>query len=177
MAGRPVGEAFHAQSGHGARIGEGIYGRSMAESLFSTEARRIGFRRVSREWHAFLMFDSVLQEEEEGSGSSVAKPSRLADVVQQATEEEDRRWKKIRQVDIAAELRRMLGPETQFRGVQEGALQAIMRQESPIVVVMGTGGGKSMLFMLPAACAARIGSGLTIVVVPLVSLRGDIKDR
>ena len=44
------------------------------------------------------------------------------------------------------------------------------------MVVMGTGGGKSMLFMLPAACAAAAG-GLTVVVVPLVSLRGDIKDR
>ena len=49
MAGRPVGEAFHAQSGHGARIGEGIYRRSTDEALFSTKARRIGFRRVSRE--------------------------------------------------------------------------------------------------------------------------------
>ncbi|KAK4096675.1 hypothetical protein N658DRAFT_562300, partial [Parathielavia hyrcaniae] len=57
-----------------------------------------------------------------------------------------------------------------------GSAAAIMRQESPVVVVMGTGGGKSMLFMLPAACAAGAG-GLTVVVVPLVSLRGDIKDR
>ena len=33
-----------------------------------------------------------------------------------------------------------------------------------------------MLFMLSAACAAAA-SGLTVVVVPLVSLRGNIKDR
>ena len=32
------------------------------------------------------------------------------------------------------------------------------------------------MFMLPAACAAAAG-GLTVVVVPLVSLRGNIKDR
>ena len=172
LAGRPVGDAFHGQSGHGARIGEGIYGRSMDESLFSTEARRIGFRRVSREWHAFCMFDSVLRE----SGGGRARPSRLTDVARQAAEEEERRWMKMRQVDVGAELRRMLGPSARFRGVQEAALGAIMRQESPIVVVMGTGGGKSMLFMLPAACAAAAG-GLTVVVVPLVSLRGDIKDR
>ncbi|KAK4095671.1 P-loop containing nucleoside triphosphate hydrolase protein, partial [Parathielavia hyrcaniae] len=148
----------------------------MAESLFSTEARRIGFRRVSREWHAFCMFDSVVQEGGEEGGDWAARPSRLVDMTRQAAAEEDRRWKKMRQVDIGAELRRMLGPEARFRGVQEAALRAIMRQESPIVVVMGTGGGKSMLFMLPAACAAGAG-GLTVVVVPLVSLRGDIKDR
>ena len=44
------------------------------------------------------------------------------------------------------------------------------------MVVIGTGEGKSILFMLPAACAAAAG-GLTVVVVSLVSLRGDIKDR
>jgi hypothetical protein len=42
-AGRAVGDPFHGQSGHGARIGEGIYRRSTDESLFSTEAQRIGF--------------------------------------------------------------------------------------------------------------------------------------
>ncbi|KAK4233061.1 hypothetical protein C8A03DRAFT_39258, partial [Achaetomium macrosporum] len=83
----------------------------------------------------------------------ISRPPRLADITRQATEEEDRRWKKMRQVDIMAQLRKMFGPKTQFRGVQETALQAIMRQENPVVVVMGTGGGKSIILMLPAACA------------------------
>ena len=39
------------------------------------------------------------------------------------------------------------------------------------MVIMGTGVGKSMLFMLPALCS----TGVTVVVVPLISLRGDIK--
>ena len=69
---------------------------------------------MSREWHAFCMFDSVLQESESGGR---ARPSRLTDVAQQATEEEERRWMKIRQVNVEAELRRMLGPEARFRGV------------------------------------------------------------
>ncbi|KAK4170629.1 hypothetical protein QBC36DRAFT_226075, partial [Triangularia setosa] len=162
-----AGDPFHGQSGHGAGVGEGIYGRSVGESLYSTEARRLGFRRVSREWHAFLMFDSVLQE------VGKKKTSRLQDVESQATIEENRRWKLMRQIDIREQLQQILGQEAAFRGVQEPALQAIMKQESPVVVVMGTGGGKSMLFMLPARCS----SGLTVVVVPLVSLRSDIKDR
>jgi superfamily II DNA helicase RecQ len=36
---------------------------------------------------------------------------------------------------------------------------------------MGTGAGKSMAFMLPASCS----TGVTVVVVPLVSLRGNLK--
>lgn len=113
-AGKVVGDAFHEQSGHEARIGEGIYGRSMNESLFSIEARRIGFRRVSREWHGFCMFDSVLQEDRDGSGTKV---SGLADVTRQAMEEEDRRWKRMRQVDVGVQLQKMLGPSARFRGV------------------------------------------------------------
>lgn len=163
-----VGDAFHNQSGHGASIGDAIYGRSIDESLYSTEARRLGFRRVSREWHAFLMFDSVLRE-----AGAQRTTSRFRDVAQQAAAEEARRWKLMREVNIQAQLEQMVGAGTAFRGVQEPALRAIMRQESPVVVVMGTGGGKSMLFMLPARCSR----GLTVVVVPLVSLRNDIKDR
>jgi hypothetical protein len=132
-----TGDAFHGQSGHAAGIGEGIYGRSIDESLYSTEARRLGFRRVSREWHAFLMFDSVLREE----GGGKAKTSRTRDMARQATLEEDRRWKSMRQVNIQAQLEQMLGAGAGFRGVQEPALRAIMKQESPVVVVMGTGGG------------------------------------
>ena len=48
-----------------------------------------------------------------------------------------------------------------------------MRQKSPVVVVMGMGAGKSMLFMLPASYS----TGVTVVVVPLVSLRGNLMDR
>jgi superfamily II DNA helicase RecQ len=182
---RPGGrEAADHQGGHTGQIGEMIYGRSVGEALDSTEAKRIGFRRVSREWHAFLLFDSTVQElKGQGSGKRAGSdmsrslplplPLRLVDTRQQAAREEERRWAQARQVDIQHELEAMLGPDARFRGVQEEALAAIMRQESPVVVVMGTGGGKSMMFMLPARCS----SGMTIVVVPLVSLRGNMRER
>lgn len=50
-----------------------------------------------------------------------------------------------------------------FHGVQEEALKAVSCWESPMVVAMATGWGKSILFMLPAF----IGSGgTTVIVVP-----------
>ena len=79
----------------------------------------------------------------------------------------------MRQIDIYVQLGQILGAGATFRGIQEPALRAIMNQESPIVAVIGTGGGKSMLFMLLVRCS----DGLTVVVVLLVSLRSDIKDR
>ncbi|KAF7174655.1 hypothetical protein CNMCM6106_000807 [Aspergillus hiratsukae] len=61
-----------------------------------------------------------------------------------------------------------------FRGVQDPAIRAIQRGESPVVAVMPTGGGKSMLFMVPAFATP---GGTTVVVVPLVALRADMTRR
>ncbi|KAH7074973.1 P-loop containing nucleoside triphosphate hydrolase protein, partial [Paraphoma chrysanthemicola] len=79
----------------------------------------------------------------------------------------------MRLVDVDGELKRLLGEQATFRSVQKPAIQAIMQNKSPIVVIMGTGGGKSVLFMLRAS----VSSGVTVVVVPLVALRFDMKER
>jgi superfamily II DNA helicase RecQ len=84
------------------------------------------------------------------------------------------RWKTLRRVNIDQELRQLYGNHAQFRGKQREAVDAIMMNKSPVVVVMGTGVGKSLCFMLPAASCP---GGLTIVVVALVSLQGDLMDR
>jgi superfamily II DNA helicase RecQ len=62
----------------------------------------------------------------------------------------------------------------QFRGVQARAMAAIQQGQSPVVAIMPTGGGKSMLFMLPAWAMP---GGTTIVVVLLISLRQDMMRR
>ena len=47
-----------------------------------------------------------------------------------------------------------------------------MQQKSLVVVVIGIGAGKSMLFMLLASCL----TGVMVMVVLLVSLQGNLKD-
>ena len=64
-----------------------------------------------------------------------------------------------------------MGPETQFRGKQLAALRAIMDNKSPIILVMRTGGGKSLMFMLPASVKE---AGMTVVVTPLTALKYDM---
>jgi superfamily II DNA helicase RecQ len=76
--------------------------------------------------------------------------------------------------NIQAKLEGYIGVGATFRSVQEPAMNAIMAGKSLILVVMGTGASKSLLFMLLAYCVSR---GTTIVVVPLVSLQGDLKRR
>jgi superfamily II DNA helicase RecQ len=85
-----------------------------------------------------------------------------------------RRWQ-LRQTEMGQALQRMMGDERyRFRGVQQQAIQAIQHGVSPVVVVMPTGGGKSLLFMLPAWVEP---AGTTVVVVPLIALRGDLTQR
>lgn len=159
-------EFFDLQAGHGSMVAQSIYARNLSEADGQVQSRREGFREVSIQWHRFLMFQSVMQT----VGAFQSRQGRYSQV---AVEEEMRRWNLMREVDIQQQLQGLLGRQERFRGVQEEALKAIMLQKSPIVVVMGTGGGKSMMFMLPASCS----TGVTVVVVPLVSLRGDLKRR
>ena len=56
------------------------------------------------------------------------------------------RWKRLQTVDIQEEMKQMLGDDAEFRGLQELALEAIMNNKSPILVVIGIGAGKSLLF-------------------------------
>jgi superfamily II DNA helicase RecQ len=87
-----------------------------------------------------------------------------------------RRYRQIHDVDIDVELVRFYGSaDAGFRGIQEAALRAIIHgDEAFVLAIMPTGGGKSLLFMLPAA-ASR--DGVTIVIVPMVALRQDMCKR
>ena len=49
-----------------------------------------------------------------------------------------------------------------------------MMNKSPIVIVIGTGGGKSLSFMLPVVSYP---SSITIVIVLLVLLQGDLIEQ
>jgi superfamily II DNA helicase RecQ len=51
---------------------------------------------------------------------------------------------------VSAQLKCIIGDSAEFQGVQEAAIKAITAGESPVVTVMPTGAGKSLLFMLLA---------------------------
>ena len=123
-------------------------------------------RKVSVEWHRFLQFESA-------HSSRLRKGSVTARMRDVTTEEDYRQWKIMFKPNLIKQLHQLIGPTARFRSVQKVALTHIMGGNSPVVVIMGTGAGKSLLFMLPASCS----SGVTVMIVPLIWLRQDMRAR
>jgi len=162
-------EVMDLQAGHTAHVAGMIYGRGIMDQSGEIASKRQKFRRVSEMWHRFLRFESTAFDD-----SSQGEKRKVAPFEIEAEEFRMRRWKRLRDVEVEGELKRVMGPDSRFRGVQKPAMEAIMAGKSPVVVVMPTEGGKSLLFMLPAWCSR---GGTTIVVVPLIALRQDMKQR
>jgi RecQ family ATP-dependent DNA helicase len=162
-------DPWDLQAGHGTHIAGMIYARELMEGNNTIISRREKFRQVSCTWHRFLECASTCQGDPT-RGTKRKRPS----FEDEMNEVQAQRWKKLPTVDIQQALEEMFGAGTQFRGLQKPALEAIMKHESPILVVMGTGVGKSMLFQIPAK---SVSSGTTIVITPLVSLQDHMVER
>jgi RecQ family ATP-dependent DNA helicase len=168
-------DLWDLQTGHGTHTAGMVYARELMEGNNMVVGRREKFRRVSQEWHRFWQFGSAgtntAGQEASINAGQKRKWVTLEGNIQHA---QMARWKRLQTVDIREELKQMLGDEAEFRGLQKPALEAIMKNKSPILVVMGTGAGKSLLFQLPARSQK---SGTTVVIVPLKSLERSLHER
>lgn len=134
--------------------------------------------RVSQVWHQFLDVPGLAharhrkharQLSDLGIGSQpLAK--RIAHGI---TEPRFRRvWS---MAEAQAALKQLYGPGARYRSTkQEEAVQAVVRGLTPVVAVLATGEGKSLLYVLPALLP---GVGTTVVVVPLIALKQDTVRR
>jgi superfamily II DNA helicase RecQ len=156
------------QACHTRRMEEMMYGLLHEEWRGTTTSEREGFRRVSRDWHRLIGWPSAKR----GTEGDERVRHRVRLEQEQAA---IKRKEKVRAIDIEHQLRLMYGNGAKFWGIQEQALESIVKAgKRRVLVVAGTGSGKSLLFMLPAAGSE---DGLTIVVVPTLSLQEDVKRR
>ena len=137
-------DPWDLQVGHGTHTAGMIYARELMEGNDMVVSRREKFRHISQEWHKFWQFGSTgTNTEASVNAGQKRKRETLEGSMQNA---QMARWKRLQTVDIREEMKQMLGDDAEFRGLQEPALEAIMKNKSPILVVMGTGAGKSLLF-------------------------------
>mgnify|MGYP001546461296 CR=1 FL=1 len=69
----------------------------------------------------------------------------------------------------------MHSPDARFKSIEQAkAIARVVRGTHDQLVILPTGGGKSLTFMLPAFIERKY---MTVVVVPLVSLAKDLHRR
>lgn len=161
-------EILDEQAAHSSCVAGAIYARELTDRPGEIWNHRERFRRISTEWHRFLGFESVRNVIE----SSAHK--RVASTDPEAAETHEYRQSQLRTMSLDGQLQKLLGSTVTFRTIQRPALEAIVRGDSPILTILPTGGGKSLLFLLPASYEM---SGTTVVIVSLISLRTDLVRR
>jgi hypothetical protein len=139
-----ISAAADDQATHSPHIAGLIYARNSIEMSGTTADRRRQFRAVSTDWHRFLGFESTQVKDEKAN----LKRKRCT-FEGDAEDERLERQIRLQRMDAHAELQRMMRKEVAFRSVQAEAMEAIQKGESPIVAVMPTGAGKTVLFTLP----------------------------
>jgi superfamily II DNA helicase RecQ len=148
------------------------------------------FRPLSELWHRFLGLASSQQEDEKRSKSSDSwlekgseKRGHAEDDAPEhrLTQLAPQRKRRAEQISRSEEqlhkaMQQALGrSEVSFKSYeQERAMHAVVAGQTPLVVVLPTGGGKSLLFMVPACLDDP---GATIVVVPYRALIDDLVKR
>lgn len=192
------------QAGRTERIGLQSYGVPIAMVQHLSARSVQFFRRLSMQWHHFLNLPSDMPKPETSQKQAQAdkkrplsppeahKPAAVGALGKGTTlpntaplqfpnrPVQDRPRSMAKQEPDPAQLQRalqkVLGKSSASYKSEEQriALQAVVAGETPLVVVLPTGGGKSMLFLAPACLDDP---GVTIVVVPFRELLNSLKDR
>ena len=159
--GRCGDTAWDLQAAHGTATAEAAYAVEARSPFVSSRMHEL-FRSCSRQWHLMLGF-----RRDAASG--------LSDAVDESGPRR-RRFEALQALDLGYQLQVFLGnPSARFRGRQEQVLRQVIAGAARLLYVAGTGSGKSLSFLLPAFCSPR--DGVTVLIVPLLSLRDDMERR
>jgi orsellinic acid/F9775 biosynthesis protein OrsD/helicase-like protein/RAD3-like DEAD/DEAH box helicase len=130
--------------------------------------------RASESWRTFFRFDHILQGKRP-RGASETLSLRMLDASKRS---QMRRRGAYSEANLLAVARKLYNaPDLQFRvpGQRNGVLAVMGPQPAEqVVLVIGTGSGKTMVVMIGAAVAD---AGTTILILPMVALRGDMLRR
>jgi superfamily II DNA or RNA helicase len=153
-----------AMANHGSAIAGQAYGidRAMLRGLDIRSMAAFG--GVADRWHQFLQLNSRKRQTDDSPIDTTRSTKRLCVEQQVGTAGFERA--------LQGAMDMFIGPGAEFRSPeQREGLLAVLQGESPLVVILPTGGGKSLLFMLPATLPD---ANTTVVVVPFVALMKDL---
>lgn len=165
--------AFHWQASHTPRVGNRAYASRIDYQGGLTDQGVDEYIRISEMWQEFLLegmqpLSATKHMRGMSSEGGVNLPLLKRIAVRDVTQRYRRQWSMD---EAKAVLRDMYGPDAKYKSAwQEKAVQAVMSGLTPVIVVLGTGEGKSLLYMMQQRLP---GAGTTVLVVPLVALKQD----
>ncbi|KAF4448142.1 ATP-dependent DNA helicase PIF1, partial [Fusarium austroafricanum] len=185
------------QATHGSRIARNHYAVNLQFPSQLQPEMLSNFREISRLWHQFLARTDGdfgnRKRRAHNDDDSVPAVDRAAKRQRLTIDREATSPRLPQDIDVApryedaeidAGLKRMLGEDAGWKTSQQrDGMYRIMQLENNgirselLIVVLPTGGGKSIFFMLPAFMEDERGRGggpVSIVVVPFVSLVQDL---
>lgn len=164
------------QAAHTLETGVTHYGNSRHAISAMTDVLLADYTRVSRQWHQLCQLpapDSIACSHKRAvsvTAEQGSHPKRMSTVGRLHTRRQLWIWPTIQQG-----LERLLGPHATVRdSMQRDALRLLASSQPEIVLVMPTGSGKSLLYMVMSVLNA---AEVTIVIMPLVALRQDLIRR
>jgi len=163
--------ALALQSNHSVSTFHGTYAGSTGLTMDTLLHRN---HRASKLWQDLFRFDVILQGKRERSESNVLS-IRMLDNVKRSQERKQATYSEADLLTVARRVHHQ--PHLQFRvpGQRAGILAVLGAQRADqVVVILGTGSGKTMIITLSISLAD---AGTTILIVPLVALRNDLLRR
>jgi superfamily II DNA or RNA helicase len=149
------------QAGRSLATSERVYARGLDELPGAKQSNRAKYRALSCWLHQFYRLKSAKAYWDNNK--------------QQEREDWMQKRHKLQKINLLTVFQRYFGAQSTFRGQQEAGLDLIRRGYSPILIISGTGSGKSLYFQLLALISDP--DSLTVIVVPLIALRQDLINR
>lgn len=130
--------------------------------------------RASESWRSYFRFDHLLQGKRP-RGASETLSMRILDASKRGQMRRKGAYSAADLLDVARRLHNDPGMQLRVPGQRDGLLAVMGPQPAEqVILVIGTGSGKSLIFMVGASVAdART----TILVLPMVVLRGELLRR
>jgi len=135
-------DAHDLQATHSTTTADKVYGiRGDILKCLSDHSIRT-FERVTDRWHSFLRLISKAENDGKVRQRALSMTASMKPA---------KRIKQDMGTEMQEALEGFLGKGAKFRSKEQRlGLKGVLEGESPLVVILTTGGGKSLLFMLPA---------------------------
>ena len=158
---------YDLQAGHSTRIANQRYGRDQYTHIDIDPDVVRHFERASDSWQ-----DLVMPTKEEGKtvgDDAIVLPTPVSTHLTLDTPPGDIHGSlALVHSTIQKALTLLYGPSAKFKSItQEAALQAVLARDRDLLCILPTGGGKSLLFELPAIVER---DSTTVVILPLIAL-------